>query len=169
LDSSRIKLSFTESLFSHVQLIILIWFSDPLFNSISSIIKFGVSLCSNCDKVRKLLFPFEKSHKYSLRVPHLITQKIIISFFEIFVGYVGVGVRREGVFWWNWLDLIWIFGSGLESGGGPGQSLGQIGPNSSPNSIKIMQDDDQKETTNWNTVLAVSTWLWFVKQIIFFD
>lgn len=65
------------------------------------------------------------------------------------------------VFRWAWWaknqEYNWIFGSGLESGGGPGQKLGQFRPDPAQKPIKTMQNEDPKETTNWNTVLAVST------------
>ena len=64
---------------------------------------------------------------------------------------------------WAWWEknqfLNRIFGSGLESGGGPGQKLGQFRPDPAQKPIKTMQNEDPKETTNWNTVLAVSTFL----------
>ena len=41
-------------------------------------------------------------------------------------------------------------------GGGPAQHTGQSRPISAPLS-QIMQNDDQLQTTNWNTVLAVGT------------
>ena len=41
-------------------------------------------------------------------------------------------------------------------GGGPAQHTGQSRPISAPLS-QIMQNDDQVQTTNWNTVLAVGT------------
>lgn len=41
-------------------------------------------------------------------------------------------------------------------GGGPAQHTGQSRPISAPLS-QIMQNDEQVQTTNWNTVLAVGT------------
>ena len=41
---------------------------------------------------------------------------------------------------------------------GPGQHTGQSRPYTAPLS-QIMQNDEQPNTTNWNTVLAVSTYI----------